>query len=216
MPHGNNEWVLIENRYSEEGGTTSAAEIVGKYDLIAQEQHQNLSGRSGLRCMFVSFVVSAHRYFACCLCSLSSATQRMQDWLLVIASLRDNAPTAAELQAQLSSSTQDEKKLALPALVSQEVSNARSSAGRRLVVLNRDALIKMFGPSFTERSRLLVDKFLDGVKKQQAEERAKSSAEDTQTCGGPVSAKAAKSKKISSSRKPSAKSYLSKSTYPKL
>jgi hypothetical protein len=43
IPHGDNEWVLIENRYWEDEGTVSAAEIVNKHELIVKRQN-NLPG----------------------------------------------------------------------------------------------------------------------------------------------------------------------------
>ena len=67
--------------------------------------------------------------------------ERMSDWLLVVASTRDPSPTVEVLRA---------------ALQSAEFSH-RSHAARRLVLLNRKQLCDMFGPTFVERTRLLLE-----------------------------------------------------------
>jgi hypothetical protein len=58
----------------------------------------------------------------------------MKNWILVLMCMRDKTPSIAEL----------EKELPADALC-------------RVVVLNREQLLSMFGPSFRERSRLFVD-----------------------------------------------------------
>ena len=63
----------------------------------------------------------------------------MSDWLLVIASMRTTLPLLADLKAGL---------IASP---------SRARAVSRLVVLDRDQLCKLFGPSFAERSRLFLE-----------------------------------------------------------
>ncbi len=70
-----------------------------------------------------------------------AANERMSDWLLVMACLSDHAPTAITLRKQLES---------------KEFAN-RSQAARRLVVLNREQLCSLFGPTFAERARLFLE-----------------------------------------------------------
>lgn len=110
----------------------------------------------------------------------------MRKWLLVVASLRDKAPTAAELQAAFAPSPKPQENSAsqdvlgadgastAPAkgqpvsqdedvskskerVATKEMLDARQLAAERVIVLNRGAAIAMVGPSFTERSRLLIE-----------------------------------------------------------
>ena len=67
--------------------------------------------------------------------------ERMSDWLLVVACMSDRVPTVEALRA---------------ALQSDEFAH-RSQAARRLVVLNREQLCNMYGPTFAQRSRLFVE-----------------------------------------------------------
>jgi hypothetical protein len=88
----------------------------------------------------------------------------MYNWLLVIASMRDKAPTEAELRNQFST-------------------NALSAASSRVIVLNRHALIHMFGPSFVERSRLWVDKHLAVDKASAAPQQRSAVTSQSQVTG---------------------------------
>lgn len=68
-----------------------------------------------------------------------TAAERMKDWLLVVASLRIKSPSVAGM---------------MKALESSKISHG---AQRRLVLLDRDQLSELFGPTFVEKSRLFLE-----------------------------------------------------------
>ena len=71
----------------------------------------------------------------------------MRDWVLVIGSMHAKSPTADEVSKALKSKT----------------FKHRAQAASRLVLLDRDQLCRLFGPTFVERARLFLDPPVDAA-----------------------------------------------------
>ncbi len=88
----------------------------------------------------------------------------MRDWVLVIGSMHAKSPTADEVSKALRS----------------KAFKHRAQAASRLVLLDRDQLCRLFGPTFVERARLFLDPPVDAApSKSKAKSKLKSKLKST-------------------------------------